>query len=123
MTNDEVVSLAPQITSHKSPITTAAVIGYFPGNRWRDVVKVGAKVWLVDQFQVHAKSGDPVVEADRAVLRGLFEKETAGMSNLTLAGAHGVEELAAIQDDSLDLLYLPGEVARSEEHTSELQSQ
>ena len=104
-------SLAPQVTSHKSPITTAAVIGYFPGNRWLEVVKGCAKVWLVDQFQVHAKSGDPVVEADRVVLRGLFEKETAGMSNLTLAGAHGVEELAAIQDDSLDLLYLPGEVA------------
>ena len=100
-----------QLLPPKGGTTNAAVIGYFPGNRWREVVEGCAKVWLVDQFQVHSKSADPMVEADRAVLRGLFENETAGISNLTLAGAHGVEELAAIPDGSLDLLYLPGEVA------------
>ena len=99
----------PQVAQGQNP--TAAVIGYFPGGRWREVVKDCAKVWLVDHFQVHTPSGHPVWEADRAVLRRLFAEETRGMDNLVLLGAHGLEQLAQIPDDSLDLLYLPGEVA------------
>ncbi len=94
-----------------SRMTNAAVIGYFPGGRWRELVRECAKVWMIDHFQVHTPSGHPMWEADRAVLRRLFAAETAGMDNLAMLGAHGLEQLAQIPDGSLDLLVLPGEVA------------
>ena len=94
-----------------SQLRHAAVIGYYPGGRWRELVKDCARVWMIDHFQVHTKSGHPVWEADRAALRVLFAEEVEGMENLTMLGAHGLEQLAQIPDGSLDLLHLPGEVA------------
>jgi hypothetical protein len=99
------------ITDHQSPGSAAAMVGYFPGGRWRELAKRFSRVWLVDHFQVHAPSGHPLWEADRTVLRRLFAEETAGMTHLELLRAHSVQNLAKIPDGSLDLLYLPGEVA------------
>jgi hypothetical protein len=68
------------------------------------------KVLLVDQFQVHHPSGSAMVEADRAVLRGLWDAEAADCGNAELLGTHSAGTLARIADGSLDALYLPGEV-------------
>lgn len=88
---------------------TVAVVGYFPGSRWREVAGRFAKVLLVDHCQVHHPSGSPVVEADRAALRVLWEKEAAGCGGVELLGTHSAGTLAKIADGSLDALYLPGE--------------
>ncbi len=89
----------------------AAIVGYFPGGRWLEIAKRFSKVFLVDQFQVHAKSGSAMLEADRTVLRRLWEEESAELQNLERLGPHSKESVAKIPDASIDFLYLPGEVA------------
>lgn len=89
---------------------SVAVIGYFPGSRWREMARQFGKVLLVDHFQVHHPSGSAMVEADRAVLRGLWESEAAERGNVELLGTHSAGTLAWIADGSLEALYLPGEV-------------
>ena len=69
------------------------------------------RVDLVDHFQVHTRSGSVAVEADRAVLRGIWQKETADCASVHLLGPHSLGTLAKTPDASLDCLYLPGEVA------------
>ena len=98
--------LPPEIAGTGS----VAVIGYFPGNRWREVARRFGQVLLVDHFQVHHPSGSPMIEADRVVLRGLWESESAEHENVKLLDTHGARTLAGIEDASLDALYLPGEV-------------
>lgn len=88
---------------------TVAVVGYFPGSQWWEVAGRFAKVLLVDHFQVHHPSGSPVIEADRVVLRRLWEKEAEGCGHVELMGTHSAGTLARIADGSLDALYLPGE--------------
>ncbi len=86
-----------------------AVIGYFPGNRWRDVARRFGEALLIDHFQVHHPSASPMIEADRAVLRGLWERESVDDEYAKLLGTHGARTLAGIEEASLDALYLPGE--------------
>lgn len=89
---------------------SVAMVGYFPGNRWREVARRFAKVLLVDHFQVHQPSGSPMVEADRVVLREMWAKEAAECTNVELMGTHSAGTLERIPDGSLAVLYLPGEV-------------
>ena len=87
-----------------------ALAGYYPGMRVNRWLAQCERVDLLDHFQVHQLSGDPVVEADRAVLRRLWAVETAELSHLHPLGPHSKSSLAQIPDHSLDVLHLPGEV-------------
>ena len=101
----------PASESAKSGVQHAAVLGYFPGGRWREIAGHAKTVYLVDEFEIHSMSGSAMVEADRAVLREKFAEETAGMNNLVLLWSAGLDAMAMVQDGSLDLLYIPGEVS------------
>jgi len=90
---------------------SAAVIGYFPGGRWKELVKGYGGIWLIDQFQIHAPSGSAMLEADRGALRRIFAREISGVPGLRLAGPHSARTISEIPDQSIDLLYLAGEVA------------
>ncbi len=90
---------------------TAAVVGYFPGGRWREVTRGFSPVYLVDHFCVHVCSGSGMIEGERAVLRAQFDAETVGDARLRMLGVHSVENVGEIPDGSLELLYIPGEVA------------
>ncbi len=92
---------------------TVGMVDYFPGGRWRAVAGGFREALLVDHGAVHAPSGDPLVEADRGVLRGLWAAEAAGLPGVRRLGPHSAQSLAQIADGSLDALYLPGEVAPS----------
>ena len=53
----------------------AAIVGYYPGNRWASVADQFSESRLIDHFQIDAPSGYSMLEADRSVLRGLFREE------------------------------------------------
>ncbi len=89
---------------------TAAVIGYYPGMdlaRWAGPFD---RLYLVDHFQVHCPSADPTNEANRQVLRRLWAEEHGTEQRFTLLGVHSARNIDQIPDNSLDLLYLSGEV-------------
>jgi len=93
------------------PSGTAAVIGYFPGNRWCEIAASFQQTYLVDHFMVHAAIGFRLGEDDHIVLRQLIEQEAKGLTGLHFVGEHSNENIKAIPDGSVDLLYLPGEIA------------
>ena len=93
------------------PSTHVAVLGYFPGGRWREFAENAGRVLMVDLFEVHTPSVSVLVEADRAVLRRKFAEDTAGMSNLAMLGQSNAAAMEQIADGSVDLLYIPGEVS------------
>ena len=97
--------------SAQSAGENAAVIGYFPGGRWLEVTRGFSTVYLVDHFCVHPPSGSTMIEAERTVLRRRFDEQAQGAGNLEMLGVHSVENVGQIADGSLDLLYIPGEVA------------
>ena len=98
-------------SSPRSSTPVAAVIGYFPGGGWQEVTRGFFTVYLVDHFCVHVPSGSGMIEGERTVLRRHFDGQTAGDSRLRNLGVHSVDNVNAIPDGSLDLLYIPGEVA------------
>ncbi len=89
----------------------AALQGYFPGGRWRRLAERCAETWLVDEFGVHAPREHPFGPADAEVLARLFARETEGLDGLRLLGPRRTGYLAGVQDEGIDLLYLPGEVS------------
>ncbi|MES2570535.1 MAG: glycosyltransferase family 25 protein [Verrucomicrobiota bacterium] len=89
----------------------AAVIGYFPGGRWREFAEQYARLILVDQFQIHAGSEDALVEADRRMLCRLFEEDGSNADGIEKFGESGSRETNLIPDGSLELLYISGEVS------------
>ncbi len=97
--------------SAQSADKNAAVIGYFPGGRLQAVTREFSTVYLVDYFCVHVPSGSTMIEGEQSVLRRHFDEQTAGDVRLRNLGVHSVEDVALIADGSLDLLYIPGEVA------------
>ncbi len=82
----------------------AAVLGYYPEGRWQDVTLGFSRVILTDELRIHALGGDPMVEADRKVLRRIFEKQDFERKGVEFLGSHTVENVAKIPDGSLSLL-------------------
>jgi|GEM_PF-487003 len=89
----------------------AAVIGYFPGGKWKALLPVFSQIYLVDHFSIGSISGDPMREADRAVLRKLVSEEIAAAENVTILTPHSISSLAQVPDGSLDVLYFTGEIS------------
>src|SRR4030095_15193792 len=86
-----------------------AIVGYYPGMQVNKWLPNCDHVDLIDQFQIHVPSADPLVEADRSVLRALWDGETRGLDNLYQLGPHGTTALAKIPPRSIDTIYFPGE--------------
>ena len=89
----------------------AAVLGYFPEGRWQGVTRGFSRVILVDEFRIHPTGGDPMVEADRKVLRRILEKQVSGRKGVEFFGRHTFANVSNIPDRSLSLLYLPGKAS------------
>jgi hypothetical protein len=90
---------------------TAVIIGYFPGNQWDEFARHFKRVLLIDHYQIHAPSANPMFESDRSALRQIFQEEAVNLGNVELLGAHGMKTLEAIEDGIVDVLYVTGEIA------------
>jgi hypothetical protein len=88
----------------------AAVVGYYPGGRWLDIARDCSNVFLVDHYGIFARTGEPLLAADRAVLQAELRKQSSALRNLIFLPACSLRSLSEIPDGSLDLLYLSGEV-------------
>lgn len=89
---------------------TAVVLGCFPSDRLRKIVLSYSKVIMVDDLGMEMRSGDPIVEADRAVLRSeVREHLLAAVGTVTLT-AHTVDAVENVPDGTVALLLISGEV-------------
>lgn len=88
---------------------TAAIVGYFPGGLWQEIAEFFETTYLFDQYLVHVEAADPIVEADRAVLRKLTNEALDRSRNVIFAGAHSQKSLEKLPADSIDLLFLPSD--------------
>lgn len=100
----EITALASDGTGKR-----AAVVGYFPGGRWRDLTSGYDEVCLVDHYAIHCDSGSSLVNADRGVLREAIGRAVGSEEKYRFLGAHTAEVLATISDGSIDFLYFAGE--------------
>lgn len=89
----------------------AALLGYFPGGRWRNLATRCGTTWLVDEFGVHAPRAHPFGAEDAQVLTRFFDEESKGLEGLHLLGRRRAGYHTSVEDGSIDLLYLPGEVS------------
>jgi hypothetical protein len=107
---DELKSRSRLATVAKdTPGRVAAVIGYFPGGRWRVLGEHFERVYLIDHHAIEAPSGSAMVEADRGFLREAVAAETKGCAAFEFPGGHSAETVAGIPDGTVELLYIPGE--------------
>lgn len=102
-----------QLVGRSRATLTAAVLGYLPNGRWRTLTDSFAKVFLIDEYQIHHGSGHPLVDADRRALARLLAADTDGADNLEFLGVHSEANLSCVPDGSLDALYLSGEPSLS----------
>ncbi len=54
------------------------MIGYYPGGLASHLAASATLLYLLDHHRIHQQSRDPVLEADRAVLRTCLEEELTG---------------------------------------------
>ena len=111
-TGAELETMFTALTSRlKGQKPSAASMGYFPGGRWRRIAERCERTWLVDEYGVHEPREHPFGAADTRVLTRLFATEAEGLDALRLLGPRRADYLSGVKDESVDLLYLPGEVS------------
>ena len=90
---------------------TMVMLGFFPGEPLREIAEKFSKIILVDEFRLQACGFDPIVEADRAFLRGLAAEQLKVAQTVELLRAHTTEAVAAIPAKSVDGLFIAGEAS------------
>lgn len=98
-----------QIRGDSNSVEVAAIVGYYPGGIAHRLATFFPHSYLIDHFQVHVSSPDPMLEADRKALRRLWESETLEAErscHLQYLGVHSRNSIARIPDQSLDLIFI-----------------
>lgn len=102
----EILQVLPQHIKRES---TLAVLGYYPGGKWLTLADGFRHTYLVDHYKIHTDSKSAILDADRSTLRSLLQRDVSLLKNTTYL-AHSVQDLEKIDDRSIDVLYLTGEV-------------